>query len=707
METEVFSGNVLKKEWIKDRLAIEDAVAEISKIFLSPDSTDLDQVLEIIGKAATVNRTYIIRFWSDSRKAYYAYEWCDSANAESMKNHSDGLERFFCPSLIRRLENNENFMIPDIDAMPPEYAAEKDIMRSRAVSSLLVIPVFSSSGSLSGAVGFENIKGRREWLGEEVQTLRVISGMISIFWERSEIFYALKKSEEKYRELYEEVKKTEAVYRSLINSSADAIAMSDMGGEILYLNPSFAAMFGWSLEDMNKPSISFIPLTEKHIYKALLKEITEKGNPCRNHETRRRTKEGRLTDVSLSVSRYDDHEGNPAGILYIYRDISERKQLEAQLVQAQKMEAVGTLAGGIAHDFNNNLQGIFACTEILLMGKDKNHPDYEKLKTIEKSAERAGNLTRRLLVFGRKMENRFEPVDLNNEVRQVAGILERTIPKMIGIRLDLDQNIRMINADPGQLEQIMMNLGVNARDAMPDGGTLSFKTEENFLHDKYCSANPCHKTGGHVVLSVTDSGFGMKKEVLDHIFEPFFTTKKKGKGTGLGLSMVYGIVKDHGGNIKCTSTPGKGTTFKIFFPITELAKKIKSECESARLVRGGNETILLVDDEETNRELGKEILEGFGYKTITAVDGESALDCYIKNKENIDLVILDLIMPGMGGSICLKKILEFDSSARIIIASGFTSDETMTDTLKHAASDFISKPYNMKMMVDVIQRVLS
>jgi CheY-like chemotaxis protein len=305
------------------------------------------------------------------------------------------------------------------------------------------------------------------------------------------------------------------------------------------------------------------------------------------------------------------------------------------------------------------------------------------------------------------MENKFEPVDLNHEIRQVAGILERTIPKMISIRLELDQNIRMINADPGQLEQIMMNLGVNARDAMPDGGILSFKTEEIFLDDKYCSANPCYKTGNYVLLSVTDSGFGMNKEVLDHIFEPFFTTKQKGKGTGLGLSMVYGIVKDHGGNITCASLPEKGTTFKIFFPVTALTYKNESDCKSASLIRGSNQTILLVDDEETNRELGKEILEGFGYKTITASDGESALECYIKNRDNIDLIILDLIMPGMGGSICLKKILEFDPSARIIIASGCSSDQPVSDTLKHAAKDFISKPYNMKTMIDVIQRILS
>lgn len=707
MEAGIYSGNVLAKEWIKDRLAIEDAVAEISRIFLSPDLADLDDVLSIIGKAVSVNRTYIIQFGRDNGKAHYAYEWCDTANAISMKNRSHDLYRFFIPSLIKRLECNGNLMVPDVDSLPSGSEIEKDFLIARDVCSLLLIPVFSSSKALTGCIGFENTKECREWLGEEVQTLRVISGMISIYWERCEIFDALKKSEERYRELYEEVKKAEAVYRSLINSSADAILMSDMGGEILYLNPSFINLFGWNLEDMKNTSISFIPLTEKHIHNAVIKDIVKNGSPCRNFEARRRTKEGKLIDVSLSISRFDDHEGIPAGMLYIYRDISERKQLEAQLIQAQKMEAVGTLAGGIAHDFNNNLQGIFACTEILLMGKDKDHPDYEKLKTIERSAERAGNLTKRLLVFGRKMENKFEPVDLNNEVRQVSHILERTIPKMINIKLDLDQNIRMINADPGQLEQIMMNLGVNARDAMPDGGTLSFKTKEIFLDEKYCSITPGHKPGKYVSLSISDDGCGIDENVLKHIFEPFFTTKKKGKGTGLGLSMVYSIVKEHKGNINCTSTPGKGTTFDICFPIAECIDKTEIESEPDTPMKRGNETILFVDDEETNRELGKEILEGFGYKTITASDGESALECYMNNKDSINLIVLDLIMPGMGGSICLKKILKFDPDAKIIIASGFASDRSTSNDLRYAAKDFISKPYNTKMMLEVIQRVLS
>jgi two-component system, cell cycle sensor histidine kinase and response regulator CckA len=708
VETETRSDNILTKEWIKDRLAIEEAVAQISKIILSPDSADFTKILSILGKASSVNRTYVIRFLHDNNEQIvYSYEWCDDTCATSMKDRAGDLCRLFYPSLIKRFESNENIMIPDVEALSSEFATEKGVLKSRDVHSLLVIPGFTSSGSLAGCIGFENTKEPREWLGEEVQNLRVVSGMISIYWERIEIFNALKKSREKYKELYEEVKKTEAVYRSLINSSADAIVMSDMDGEITYLNPSFHNMFGWSIDEMREKTVGFMPRSERYLYENLVREVVEKGNPCKNLECRRCTKDGKYMDVSLSVSRFDDHEGKPAGMLFIFRDITERKQLEAQLIQAQKMEAVGTLAGGIAHDFNNNLQGIFACTEILLMGKDEDHPDYAKLQTIEKSVERASNLTKQLLVFGRKMDNRFEPVDLNNEIKQISNILERTIPKMISIKLNLDSGISMINADPGQLEQIMINLGVNARDAMPDGGMLSFKTEEVILDEEYCAANPCFKAGAYVLLSVSDTGCGMKEEVLKHIFEPFFTTKKKGKGTGLGLSMVYGIVRDHGGNITCASIPGKGTIFKIFFPITQSMNKTKIAVESLALVKGNNETILFVDDEETNRELGKEILEGFGYNTITAKDGESALAYYRENKDRINLVIMDLIMPGMGGAVCLKEIIKFNPDAKVIIASGFASDKSKLDGFRYAAKDFINKPYNIKMMLNVIQRVLS
>ncbi|MBW2003390.1 MAG: PAS domain S-box protein [Deltaproteobacteria bacterium] len=393
-------------------------------------------------------------------------------------------------------------------------------------------------------------------------------------------------------------------------------------------------------------------------------------------------------------------------LLDIFIDITEKKKLEAQLQQAQKMEAVGTLAGGIAHDFNNILQAIFGYTQILLMGKEPSNPDYEKLEAIEKSAQRASDLTKRLLIFSRKVESKLRPVDLNNEIEQVSKMLERTIPKMINIELHLSKDIKIINADPAQIEQIMMNLGVNARDAMPNGGRLIFETENVILDEEYCKIHSGSKPGQYVKLSISDNGHGMDKETLRHIFEPFYTTKETGKGTGLGLAMVYGIVKSHNGYIMCYSEPDEGTIFKIYFSIIEKeAERVESKKEKIP-IKGGTETILLVDDEEPIRELCKDILARFGYTVLMASDGESALEIYREKKEEINLVILDIIMPGMGGRKCLEELLKLNPKSRIIIASGYSINGPAKEVLKAGAKGFISKPYDMRGMLQTVRKIL-
>jgi CheY-like chemotaxis protein len=380
--------------------------------------------------------------------------------------------------------------------------------------------------------------------------------------------------------------------------------------------------------------------------------------------------------------------------------------LEAQLQGAQKMEAIGTLAGGIAHDFNNILQAIIGYTQILLMGKDLSDPDHEKLEAIEASAQRASELTKRLLIFGRKVESQLKPVDLNQEVGQVSKMLERTIPKMISIELNLSDNLKVINGDPVQIEQIMMNMGVNARDAMPDGGKLFFETKNVTLDEKFCRNHLGASPGEYVRLKVSDTGHGMDKELQEHIFEPFFTTKETGKGTGLGLAMVYGIVKIHGGYITCMSEPGQGTAFSIYFPIIESAIDNQISKEEEVPIKGGDETILLVDDEESIRQLGKELLGRFGYTVFTAPDGESALELYEKENENVDLIILDLSMPGMGGRRCLEKVVKLNPQVKVIIATGYSIDGSIKETIELGAKGFVGKPYDAKQFVEKVRNVL-
>jgi two-component system, cell cycle sensor histidine kinase and response regulator CckA len=393
-------------------------------------------------------------------------------------------------------------------------------------------------------------------------------------------------------------------------------------------------------------------------------------------------------------------------------DITDRKRAErekerlwSQLLQAQKMEAIGTLAGGIAHDFNNLLTVVLGYSELLMLGVDRRDSSYGDLQKINQSARNGAELVKRLLAFSRKTELDARPLNLNDQIEQVKSLLVRTIPKMIEIGLVLSDEISTVNAGAIQMEQVLMNLAVNAADAMPDGGKLIIKTEGVDLDEEYCRLRLGAEPGSYVLLSVSDSGHGMDAETLKHIFEPFYTTKETGRGTGLGLAMVYGIVKQHGGHITCYSEPGLGTTFKIYLPISG-ARVESPEAKAVTLPLRGSETILLVDDEEHIRSLGKRILERSGYRVLTAVNGKEALDIYAESKSEIDLVILDLIMPEMGGNECLKRLLKINGKVKVLISSGYAAAGESKGSKEMGAKGFVGKPYNMTQMLEAVRQTL-
>jgi CheY-like chemotaxis protein len=363
------------------------------------------------------------------------------------------------------------------------------------------------------------------------------------------------------------------------------------------------------------------------------------------------------------------------------------------------------LAGGIAHDFNNLLQVVQGYAELLMLDKKEEDPGYRELQEVVKGARRGSELTRQLLTFSRKAESDLRPVNLNFEVDKTRRLLERTIPKMIAIEPQLAPDVKIVNADPTQVEQVLVNLAVNAKDAMPDGGKLIIQTENVTLDEKYCRTHPEAKAGEHVLLSVSDTGRGIDRETMAHIFDPFYTTKGLAEGTGLGLAMVYGIVKSHGGHITCSSEPGVGSTFGIYFPTIE--QEVESEKKvDFGLPQGGTETILLIDDEELIRDLGKETLTAFGYKVLTASDGESGLELYKKEQKCIDLVVLDLIMPGMSGRRCLDEFLSINPKVKVIVASGYSDNGPMQETIEAGAKSFIGKPYQTKQFLKIIRDVI-
>jgi len=503
----------------------------------------------------------------------------------------------------------------------------------------------------------------------------------------------------------EALRESEQRYRALFDKSRDAIYVTSRDGRFIDINQSALDLFGYTRKEM-------LELDVRKIYakpdgRNLFQQEIEKGGAVRDYEIKFCKKDGTEIDClnTSTVRRTDD--GIIIGYQGITRDVTEKKRLEAQLQQAQKMEAVGTLAGGIAHDFNNVLQAISGYVQLLLMKKEKKDPDIRYLNQIDRSAQRAAELTKQLLIFSKKIKSKLRPVDLNQEVIQVHGLLQRIIPKMIAVELDLAEDIKIINADPMQLEQIMMNLGINAKDAMPDGGKLDFETKNIILDEGYCKVHTGAVPGEYVLLAISDTGHGMDKEIVEHIFEPFFTTKEIGKGTGLGLAMVYGIVKSHNGYIVCYSEPDFGTVFKIYFPVLEEAN-VEQPVESEKVaeIRGGHETILLVDDEESLLALGQDMLREHGYTIITAESGERAIEIYKREKGRIDLVILDIGMPGMGGYKCLQELLKINPEIKVIIASSYTDSYNIKEVLEHGAAGFINKPYRLTDMLDNLRKLL-
>ena len=501
----------------------------------------------------------------------------------------------------------------------------------------------------------------------------------------------------------ESLRESEQQYRTLFEDSIDGVYSVLRDGTITDANPAFCRLFGYTTEEIIGKDISELHLHPVDLQR-FRKEV-EKSGFVKDYEIKFQKRDGTEIDCLVSSSVHFGKHGNINGYRGIIRDLTARKALHRQLLQAQKMESLGTMAGGIAHDFNNLLTIILGYSDLLLESKTEVDPDYEDLRKIMATAEKGADLVRGILTFSRKVESQRRPVDLNSEVKQCRNLLERTIPKMIAIDMHLADDLKRIHADSAQIEQVLLNLAVNAQHAMEEGGTLTLETKNVTLDEDYCRIHLDAEPGQYVVLSVSDTGYGMEKEVLEHIFEPFYTTKETGKGTGLGLAMVYGIIRGHEGRISCYSEPGHGTTFKMYFPAiekeTELIKAAREEP-----IKGGAETILLVDDEEFVRELGKRILSASGYRVLTAENGQKALEVYRGQKDGISLVILDLVMPKMGGKECLEELLKIDPAARVLVASGFSPNGGTKDSAEAGAKGFVEKPFRVAQLLQMVRNTL-
>jgi len=541
----------------------------------------------------------------------------------------------------------------------------------------------------------ERIKERTKDLEELSEKLKKQNELLETeITQRGKTEKALRQSEERYRTLVENLPL--GIYRT------------DAEGSLQMANPAFLKMFGFdpqhNIESITVSELYRTPEVGKEIIDTLL----ARGSLS---ETELALKQNDGTPIwgSINAKAIRSEQGEVVWFDCSVLDITGRKEaeeekakLEEQLRHVQKMKAVGTLAGGIAHDFNNLLMGIQGNASLLLLDIDPASQHHEKLKCIEDLVQSGSKLTAQLLGFARKGKYEVSPVDLNELILRTAETFART-RKEIVIRRNLDQNLSFVKADKGQMEQVLFNLYINAADAMPNGGELSLRTG-NADHADLTGKPYTMKPGNYVILTVTDTGIGMDEKTIERIFEPFFTTKEMGRGTGLGLASVYGIVKAHGGYIDVDSVTGEGTTFSIYLPSTEagIRKVARSEEEAVT----GSGTILLVDDEDIILDVGVKLLGTLGYEVLAAKSGEEALRIYQSRKSEIILVILDMIMPHMGGRETYVRLKGVDPDVKILLSSGYSVDDQASTILEKGCDGFIQKPYNVKQLSVEISKVL-
>jgi len=485
-----------------------------------------------------------------------------------------------------------------------------------------------------------------------------------------------------------------------------AYMLADREFRCIRWNPAAERMFGYAPHEvLSEPIFDFIIPEASQPQAVKILDRIRRGQMDVAGEFVNVTKSGASITCEWHNTPMFDDEGKFAGVLSLVSDITVRKKLESQLLQSQKMEAIGQLAGGVAHDFNNLLTVIFGYSELVIADPNAGTDTRTSVQAINQAAQRAAGLTGQLLAFSRKSMLQPKVLDINAVVTETGAMLRRLIGEDVALNTTLESRLNLVRFDPGQLTQVLMNLSVNARDAMPRGGTLSIETQNVELSEEYANTNAECRPGPHVMLAITDTGVGMTPEVLAHIFEPFYTTKEVGSGTGLGLATVFGIVRQSGGTITVYSEPGIGTTFKLYFPSLTSAVAMEGGAV-APTAQGGSETVLLVEDDDAVRRLAAASLRRFGYEVLAASSGDEALRLAAVHPETIRVMLTDVVMPGMSGPNLVLAMRERFPHIRVVFMSGYTDDAVVRHGLLAAEVLFLQKPFTPAGLALKIRQVL-
>jgi len=512
-----------------------------------------------------------------------------------------------------------------------------------------------------------------------------------------------------------ELNRSEIRYRSVVAAAGSVIIGLDPQCRVFEWNVAAEHLYGYSRDEaLGEDYLQrFIP---KEVQGEVIRDIEKllSGEPTENYESPVFTRDGDKRILLWNITSLKGEDGGSIGVIAIGQDITERKraeeekrQLEAQFLQAQKMESIGRLAGGIAHDFNNLLTGLMGYTQLLQQQLEDNPALHHDVGRIGSLVDRAARLTRQLLAFSRRQTLDPVPLDLNDLVTNSLKMLRRIIGEDIEIKFEPAADIETVRADLGQIDQVLMNLAVNARDAMPSGGTILIHTANVNIDEHYLQKHVGAKPGSYVMLSVTDTGCGMNAETKDRVFEPFFTTKGAGQGTGLGLAVVYGIVKQHGGNIWVYSEPGKGTTFKVYLPRLEKPVEPETKKSVREIVPTGTETVLLVEDELILQDVETRMLQDIGYTVLVSSTVQEAETLFAEYGDAVDILVSDVVLPDGHGPQLYKRLAEHKPSLKVLFASGYSYEVMKSRGIKDAHEPFLEKPFTLAALAQKIRAVLS
>jgi PAS domain S-box-containing protein len=687
------------EEELRYRLEFQRLITTISSRFINlyPAQIDdeIDRTLQQIANFANADRSYVFQFSDDQKSISCTHEWCaDQIEPLIGRLRNAPVDTF--PWILKKHLRGEMVLIPRVSDLPSEAFKEKQEFMRQGIQSLLVVPMICSN-KVMGFIGLDSVKEEKMWAGDTNSLLKIVGQVFANALENKKTRQALQQSEERLRIVFE-----------TFPDPVTIIQAED--GRCIDINSAFTRVTGWTYDEVvGKTAADLDIWHDPPAREKMIADITEHGK-VENLEAQFRLKDGRLITALMSATLIILR--NRPHILTITRDISElkaaqqeREQLRTRLIQAQKMEAIGTLAGGIAHDFNNILGAIIGYAEMALYDTQKDSMEHYNTEQVLKAGHRAKDLVKQILAFSRKSEQDKKIIFLTPIIKEVLKLLRASLPTTIEIRQNIEPNLDAIFADPTQIHQVMMNLCTNSAHAMGDkGGILEINLHNVNLDTKAAARYPELNPGPYVKLSVSDTGCGMDFATKQRIFDPYFTTKEQDKGTGMGLAVVHGIVKGHGGSIHVESAVAEGTRFDILFPV--IKRKAISETEELKALPTGNETILCVDDEQSLIELGKNMLKKLGYRVEARTLPVEAIELFKTAPDTFDLVISDMTMPTMTGVSLAKKLMQIRPEIPVIICTGYSEQIDESRAKELGIRGFLMKPFTIRELSKTVRKVL-